>query len=58
MYIVFFLRENWVPGICMEQEKTVSGVREDIMMTPLTVTSYVMPLWMVVVDISMPTDLR
>jgi hypothetical protein len=39
MYMVSFLSENWVPGISMEQENTVSRDKEDKGMTPFTVTS-------------------
>ena len=52
MYIVFFFRENWVPGISMEQENMVSRDKEDKGITPFTVTSYVIPLWTVVVVMS------
>ena len=52
MYMVFFFKENCVPGISMEQENMVSKDKEDKGSTPLTVTSYVMPLWTVVVVMS------
>ena len=51
LYIVFLFRENWVPGISMEQENTVwRGKEEDKMV--VTITSYNNPLLAVVVVMS------
>ena len=41
-----------MPGISMEQENMVSRDKEDKGINPFTVTSYVIPLWTVVVVMS------
>ena len=58
MYMVSFFRENWVPGISIEQENTVSKDMHDNGMIPLAVTSHVIPLCSVVVVISILGDLQ
>ena len=51
LYIVFFFRENCVPGISMEQENTVCWGKEEDRMV-VTETSYMSPLLAVVVVMS------
>ena len=51
LYMVFFTREYWVPGIIMKQEKTVCWEREGERLVR-TETSYMMPLLTVVVLVS------
>ena len=48
-YIVSFLRENLVPGINIEQERTVSNERAERANEVLTPTSKMIPLLIVVV---------
>ena len=51
LYIVFLFRENWVPGISMEQENIVWRGKEEDMMV-VTDTSYSNPLLAMVVVVS------
>ena len=56
LYMVFFTREYWVPGIIMEQEKTVCWEREEERLVR-TDTSYMIPLLTVVVLVSLKAGL-